>query len=94
MAKAAVAGDALGFEAIDRLEEKVKLLVGVIDRLRMDNARGADENARLRADLEAARARLNEAEGTNAELTALRDERQQIRLRVEDMLKQIEALKI
>ncbi len=94
MAKAAVAGDALGFEAIDRLEEKVKLLVGVIDRLRMDNARGADENARLRADLEAARARLNEAEGTNAELTALRDERQQVRLRVEDMLKQIEALKI
>jgi regulator of replication initiation timing len=94
MAKAAVAGDALGFEAIDRLEEKLKLLVGVIDRLRMDNARGADENARLRADLEAARARLNEAEGTNAELTALRDERQQIRLRVEDMLKQIEALKI
>jgi regulator of replication initiation timing len=94
MAKAAVAGDALGFEAIDRLEEKLKLLVGVIDRLRMDNARSADENARLRADLEAARARLNEAEGTNAELTALRDERQQIRLRVEDMLKQIEALKI
>jgi regulator of replication initiation timing len=94
MAKSAVAAEALGFEAIDRLEEKVKLLVGVIDRLRMDNARAADENARLRADIEAARARLNEAEGTNAELTALRDERQQIRLRVEDMLKQIEALKI
>lgn len=94
MAKAAVAAEALGFDAIDRLEEKVKLLVGVIDRLRMDNARSADENARLRADLEAARARLNEAEGTNAELTALRDERQQIRVRVEDMLKQIEALKI
>lgn len=94
MAKAAVAADALGFDAIDRLEEKVKLLVGVIDRLRMDNARAADENARLRADLEAARARISEAEGTGAELTALRDERQQIRLRVEDMLKQIEALKI
>jgi regulator of replication initiation timing len=94
MAKAAVAAEALGLEAIDRLEEKVKLLVGVIDRLRMDNARAADENARLRADIEAARARLSEAEGTNVELTALRDERQQIRVRVEDMLKQIEALKI
>jgi regulator of replication initiation timing len=93
MAKAVVA-EALGLEAIDRLEEKVKLLVGVIDRLRMDNARAADENARLRADVEAARARLSEAEGTNVELTALRDERQQIRVRVEDMLKQIEALKI
>jgi regulator of replication initiation timing len=89
-----VVAEALGLEAIDRLEEKVKLLVGVIDRLRMDNARAADENARLRADVEAARARLSEAEGTNVELTALRDERQQIRVRVEDMLKQIEALKI
>jgi regulator of replication initiation timing len=94
MAKAAVVAEALGLEAIDRLEEKVKLLVGVIDRLRMDNARAADENARLRADVEAARARLSEAEGTNVELTALRDERQQIRVRVEEMLKQIVALKI
>ncbi len=92
MAKTAVA--TVGFEPIDRLEEKVKLLVGVIDRLRGDNQRAADENARLRGELDAARARINEAEGAGAELSALRDEREQIRTRVDDMLKQIDALNL
>jgi regulator of replication initiation timing len=94
MAKSAVATQSVGFEAIDRLEEKVKLLVGVIDRLRSDNARAADENARLRGELDAARARINEAEGAGVELSALRDEREQIRSRVDDMLRQIEALNL
>jgi regulator of replication initiation timing len=94
MAKTAVATPSVGFEPIDRLEEKVKLLVGVIDRLRADSVRAADENARLRGELDAARARINEAEGAGVELTALRDEREQIRSRVDDMLKQIEALNL
>lgn len=94
MAKSAVATQTIGFEPIDRLEEKVKLLVGVIDRLRADGVRAADENARLRGELDAARARVNEAEGAGAELTALRDEREQIRARVDDMLKQIDALNL
>jgi regulator of replication initiation timing len=94
MAKTALATPSIGFEAIDRLEEKVKLLVGVIDRLRSDAARAADENARLRGELDAARARVTEAEGAGAELSALREEREQIRGRVDDMLKQIEALNL
>ena len=94
MAKSAVATQTIGFEPIDRLEEKVKLLVGVIDRLRADGVRAADENARLRGELDAARARINEAEGAGAELSALRDEREQIRTRVDDMLRQIEALNL
>ena len=94
MAKAAVATQGVGFEAIDRLEEKVKLLVGVIERLRGDNARAAEEITRLRGELDAARTRVAEAEGAGAELVALRDEREQIRSRVDDMLKQIEALNL
>ncbi len=95
MAKAAVAARSVDFEPIDRLEEKVKLLVGVIDRLRADGARTAEENARLRAELDSARARLSDAESTaGAELAALRDERAHIRSRVDDMLKQIEALNL
>jgi regulator of replication initiation timing len=94
MAKAAVATHSVGFDAIDRLEEKVKLLVGVIDRLRGDAVRAAEENARLRGELDAARARITEAEGAGAELTALREEREQIRSRVDDMLKQIDALNL
>ena len=40
------------------------------------------------------RGRLTDAEGTGAELTALRDERAHIRGRVADMLQQIEALNL
>ncbi|HYT67919.1 MAG TPA: cell division protein ZapB [Vicinamibacterales bacterium] len=94
MAKAAVATPAVDFEAIDRLEQKLKQLVAVLDRTRAEYARANDENVRLRAELDAARGRIAEAEGTGSELAALRQEREQIRGRVDDMLKQIEALNL
>jgi hypothetical protein len=73
LAKVAVRG--VDLEPIDRLEEKVKLLVGVIDRLRAEQARAADENARLARELDALKTRLSEADATSGELTALREER-------------------
>jgi regulator of replication initiation timing len=94
MAKAAVATPSIDFEAIDRLEQKLKQLVAVLDRTRSEYARANDENARLRGELDLARARLSDAEGTGTELAALRTEREQIRGRVEDMLKQIDALNL
>jgi predicted nuclease with TOPRIM domain len=94
MAKAAVATRGVDLEPIDRLESKLKLLVGVIDRLRAENTRAAEENARLARELEAARARITEAEGAGTELAALREERDLIRGRVDDMLKQIDALNL
>jgi regulator of replication initiation timing len=81
-------------EPIDRLEEKVKMLVGVIDRLRAEQARAADETTRLTRELDAMKARLAEAENTSTELTALREERDLIRARVGDMLTQIESLNL
>ena len=92
MAKVAVRG--VDLEPIDRLEEKVKLLVGLIDRLRGDQAKASDENARLARELEMLRARLTEAEGTGTELVALREERDLIRSRVGEMLQQIESLNL
>jgi regulator of replication initiation timing len=92
LAKVAVRG--VDLEPIDRLEEKVKLLVGVIDRLRADQARAADENTRLSRELDGLRARLTEAEGTSSELTALREERALIRSRVDEMLSTIESLNL
>ena len=94
MAKAAVAAASVDIEAIDRLEQKLTQLVGVLDRTRGEYQRATDENARLRAELDAARMRIAEAEGTGSELAALRQEREQIRGRVNDMLKQIEALNL
>jgi regulator of replication initiation timing len=81
-------------EPIDRLEEKVRLLVAMVDRLKADQARAADENARLSRELEATRARLAEAEAFSTELTSLREERELIRGRVTDMLDQLEALNL
>jgi regulator of replication initiation timing len=93
MAKTAVAST-IEFEAIDRLEQKLKQLVGVLEKTRVELARARDENGRVRAELEAARARIAEGEGAGAELTALKSEREQIRGRVEEMLKQLDAISL
>ncbi|MEO7276364.1 MAG: hypothetical protein ABIX28_15445, partial [Vicinamibacterales bacterium] len=69
----------IDLEPIDRLEEKLTLLVGVIERLRGDSARMAEENTRLSRELDSARARLTEAEGTSVEMATLREERDLIR---------------
>lgn len=91
----------MDLEAIDRLEEKVRLLVSMVDRLRADNSRAAAEQSRLEADnqrlgreLEAARARLSDVEGASAEIGTLREERELIRTRVAEMLHRIEALNL
>jgi regulator of replication initiation timing len=91
----AVAGRTVDLEPIDRLEEKLRLLVGMVERLRADGARMSDENTRLTRELDAARARLADAEGANtAEISALREERDLIRARVGEMLQQIESLNL
>ena len=81
-------------EPIDRLEEKLKMLVGVIDRLRAESAKAVEDNQRLAREMESLRARVAEAEGTSGELSALREERELVRSRVSDMLQQIEALNL
>jgi regulator of replication initiation timing len=81
-------------EAIDRLEEKVKLLVDVIGQMRAAESRVKEENLRLARELEAVRARLAEAEGAAAEFSTLKEEREVIRTRVAEMLEQIEALNL
>ena len=91
MVKQAVAR-AVDLEPIDRLEEKIKLLVGMVARLRDEQTRGAEERARLAQEIDGLRARLAEAEDTNSELAALRDERNVIRERVADMLSQLETI--
>ena len=92
MAKTAVART-IDLEPIDRLEEKVKLLVSMVTRLRGEQARATEENARLSQEIEVLRARLAETESTStAELSALRDERDVIRTRVAEMLQQLDAI--
>ena len=92
MAKTAARGVEL--EPIDRLEEKVKLLVAMADRMKLEQARAAEENARLSAELEALRAKMATSDGQASEISALREERDVIRTRVAEMLEHIEALSL
>ena len=90
MAKVATRGVEL--EPIDRLEEKVKLLVAMVDRMKAEQARAAEEHQRLSVEHEAMRARLAATETMASELATLQGERDAIRTRVTEMLNQLEAL--
>jgi regulator of replication initiation timing len=88
------AARSIDLEPIDRLEEKLKMLVSMIGRLKAEQVRAADENARLARELEAAKARIADSEAGLAEVVALRTERESIRGRVSDMLEQLEGLSL
>ena len=94
MAKQVAVARPVDLEPIDRLEEKIKLLVAMVTRLRADQARAAEEQTRLTQEVETLRARLADAESVNAELSMLRDERDVIRTRVTEMLSHLDGLAI
>jgi hypothetical protein len=81
-------------EPLDRLEEKVRRLVELVDRLKAEQTRTAHDNERLMRELDAARARLADGETAAAEMATLREERDVIRTRVTEMLEQLEALNL
>lgn len=93
MVKQAVART-VDLDPIDRLEDKVKLLVSVVTQLRDEQARSAHDRARLEQEISHLRERLASAEGVGSELAALRDERDVIRTRVTEMLQQLEHLSL
>ena len=84
----------VGIEPIDRLEEKIKLLVQTITRLKNDQSRLSDENGRLQREVEGLKGRLTEAEGAGVEVASLREEREVIRARVTEMLSELDALSL
>ena len=81
-------------QPIDRLEEKVRSLVAMIDALRAERATALDQVSRLERELDAANARLGEAAGATSEAATLREERDLIRTRVVQMIAQIEKLNL
>jgi regulator of replication initiation timing len=85
---------ASGLESIDRLEEKIKLLINTITRIKGDQTRVAEENGRLKAEIDTLKARINSAESAGAEVVSLREERDLIKSRVSDMLKQLDGLSL
>jgi regulator of replication initiation timing len=83
-----------GLESIDRLEEKIKLLINTISRIKGEQSRVAEENGKLRAEIDTLKARINSAESAGAEVMSLREERDLIKSRVSDMLKQLDGLSL
>ncbi len=81
-------------QPIDRLEEKVKQLVGMIDTLRTDRTKALDSVARLERDLDAAKTRITELESTTLEAGSLREEREKIRNRVVEIISHIDKLNL
>jgi uncharacterized coiled-coil DUF342 family protein len=81
-------------DAIERLEDKVRKLVALVEEMRSERARLAAENRSLGDELGLLRKKIVDGEGAAAEVTTLREERDQVRARVKDMLSQIEALEL
>jgi regulator of replication initiation timing len=81
-------------EPLDRLEEKVKRLVAMVDRMTGDQKRAAEENQRLKNEIDALRSRAASNDSLTTEITALKDQREVIRTRVGEMLEQLEALNL
>jgi len=82
----------VNLEPLDRLEEKITLLVSLVAKLRLEQTRTDEENTKLRQEVEILQAKMTEAEGGHVELSNLREEREVIRLRVSEMLQNLEAL--
>jgi hypothetical protein len=85
---------AVELEPIDRLEDKLKRLVLMVERMREEQARAAEENERLSRELDSMRAQLAESDSRTSELSTLKEEREIIRTRVTEMLDQLEALNL
>ena len=81
-------------EPLDRLEDKVKRLIAMVDRMTADQKRAAEENQRLKSEIDALRSRAASNEALTTEISALKDQRDVIRTRVGEMLDQLEALNL
>ena len=79
-------------EPLDRLEEKVKLLVAQVNKTRTEQEESKKENTRLQADLERLKALEAESSSNGNEIKTLLAERETIRSRVTDILARLETL--
>jgi regulator of replication initiation timing len=87
-------GIAVELQPIDRLEEKIRQLVSMIEALRAERTKAVDDAARLQREHDSARARLTEAASASSEISTLREEREVVRNRVVQMLSQLDKLNL
>ena len=91
MSQTATAAD-LG--VVERLDEKIRQLITLVERSRAESVKLRAENDRLEKAVDTLQAQLSDAAGVSAELQTMREERDQVRTRVADMLAQLDALQM
>ncbi len=91
MSQTATAAD-LG--VVERLDEKIRQLITLVERSRVESTKLRADNDRLGKEVDALQAQLSDAAGVATELQAMREERDQVRTRVADMLSQLDALQM
>lgn len=90
----AVTTHVVDLEQIERLGDKVRGLIGLLERTRSELTQTVGENAKLQQEIEALRTQLASAESASAEMSSLLSEREQIRERVQGMLEQLESITV
>jgi len=93
MSNAATA-PAADIAVVERLDEKIRQLIALVEKSRAEATKLRADNDRLGKDVDALQAQLTDAAGVSAELQSMREERDQVRTRVADMLAQLDALQM
>ena len=78
-------------ETIERLAEKVRALVGLLERTRTELVQTTEDNGRLIQEVETLREQLATAQTDGAQVKTLLAEREQVRIRVSEMVDQLDA---
>ena len=81
-------------ESIERLAEKVRDLIGVLERTRGELSQTIEDNLRLSREVEDLQTQLSSAKSTSADMESLMDKQEQIRTRVTAMLEQLEEISV
>ena len=85
---------AVDLGVVERLDDKIRQLITLVERSRTEAQKLRADNDRLGKEVDALQAQLVDAEGVATELTAMREERDLVRARVADMLTQLDALQM
>lgn len=81
-------------EQIERLTDKLKGLIGLLERTRNELAQTVDDNGKLQLEVSSLRTQLTGTQSSQSEVAALLAEREQVRARVETMLQQLDAINL
>jgi len=86
--------DTVDLEQIERLAEKVRTLITLLDSTQTKLTEAVEENKRLRVEIETTQTELSNSHSTEVTIKSLQNERKQISSGVENILKQLESIGI